>query len=244
MNRNQQHGLSPWRFLWRCAGILLCVSSVALASDNGSRKVKPYRIVLIGASIGSAWNLPDFPRRAGMPDYVMEMIPVYEFDKSSVLSEVLVRPKRVFHPTLSYLKGLFGPAPERADVVILKECSAYFPGDLDVQKRLIDEWVKKIQATGAEAVLATTVPVTRTRSKQDSGKLEALRTYNDWVRQYAKEHGIKVIDLEEVLRSDAKDRYLRDEYTSGDGSHLNAAAYQALDALLVRTLPTLNRASR
>lgn len=195
-----------------------------------------YRVVLLGASIGRSWNLPAFPERMHDKNYVLESFAVWQFDKSRTLDEVLMRPKRKFHPTRSYLKSLFQPAPHLPDAIILKECSAYFPGDTKEQKELVQQWASKVNRTGVLPILATAVPVTRKRSEADQGKMDALREYNDWIGIYAKEQRLPLLDLEGALHTDPVERYLRDDLTSGDGSHLNAKAYEILDKLLYETL--------
>ena len=195
-----------------------------------------YRVVLLGASIGQAWNLPAFPERMHDKNYVIESFAVWQFDKSEMLEEVLMRPERKFHLTRTFLKSLFQPAPQPPNAIILKECSAYFPGDARQQKELVQKWVGEVNHVDIQPILATTVPVTRKRSGMDQGKTDALRGYNDWIRNYAKDLRLPLLDLEAALRTDPVERYLRDDLTSGDGSHLNAKAYEILDKLLYEML--------
>lgn len=102
-------------------------SSIASPGADGIVKEKK-RIVLVGASIGQEWNLPELSRRVGNDDYVFESLAAWQFDKTEVLEETLMRPKRKFRLTRTYLKGFLEPNPKPADVVIIKECSSYFPG--------------------------------------------------------------------------------------------------------------------
>ncbi len=225
------------------AGVTLIAVTATLAMNERSSvsdSARPYRIVLIGASIGQAWDLPHFPQRAQQTDYAFEMIPVYAFDKSRALDEVLIRPRRIFHANWSYLKSLLRPAPQKPDAIVLKECSSYFPGDLREQQRLIGGWVGRIRAAGIQPMLATVVPVTQARAERDKGKMAMVRAYNDWVRQYARENTIPLLDLEQALRVDGSERYLRDEYAVEDGSHLNAQGYRVLDRYLIGALRELS----
>lgn len=199
-------------------------------------QTRPYRVVLLGASIGQTWNLSAFPERMRDKNYVIESFAVWQFDKSAMLDEVLMRPARKFHPTRTYLKSLFQPAPGLPDAIILKECSTYFPGDPRQQKELVQKWVGTVSHSHIQPILATAVPVTRKRSEMDKGKMDALREYNDWIRNYARDQRLPLLDLEAALRTDPRERYLRDDLTSGDGSHLNARAYEILDKLLQETL--------
>lgn len=190
------------------------------------------RIVLLGASIGQAWDLPGFPARVGDTRDAFEFFPAWQYDKSQVLNDVLMRPKRKFHFTKTYFVGLFKPAPQPPNVIILKECSSYFPGDMTKYQAMMEHWVQEIRNKHIEVVLATVVPVTKARSARDPGKMAAIRQYNDWVRRYAGANSIPVLDLETALRDNSRERFLRDDLTSGDGSHLNKKAYAILDALL------------
>jgi len=117
--------------------------------------------------------------------------------------------------------------------VILKECSSYFPGNSEAQRATFQGWEEKLSAAGAKVVLATVVPVTSKRSTLDAGKQEALTAFNAWVREFAARKNLAVLDLDAAVRSGAPGSSLKDEYTSGDGSHLNQAAYAVpLDARL------------
>jgi len=192
---------------------------------------KPARVVLIGASIGKSWNLPDLPNRIRGVGYEFEALQVWQYDKSEVLEETLMRPERKFHLTRTYLKGFFKPSPQPADVIILKECSAYFPGDIQLKgkQELIEQWVRKIRGKNIKVMLATAVPVTKGRAVQEPGKQQGILAFNDWVREYAQKNGMVLLDLEAAMRMDGRDRYLRDDFAVEDGSHLNRKAYDVLD---------------
>jgi hypothetical protein len=189
------------------------------------------RVVLIGASIGEAWNLPELPARTHGAGYQFEALQAWQFDKSDVLNEVLMRPERKFKLTRTYFKGFFKPSPQPADVIVIKECSAYFPHDLAMQdkRKLIDHWVRQVREQNIRLVLATSVPVTKARAAAEPGKQQGVLAFNDWVREYAKKNGVVLLDLEAATRTDSQDRYLRDDFAVADGSHLNRKAYDALD---------------
>ena len=217
------------------AAVIAPIAKWRVGQQNASSS-HAMHVVLIGASIGQAWNLAEWPSRARVSDVTAESVPEWQFDKTEVVDEVLMRPTRKFHLTRTYLKSLFQPPPRKPDTVILKECSSYFPGDLTVYQRDIQHWVAQLQAKQIHVVLATVVPVTRSRDQQSPGKQESLVRYNVWVRQFAEQHGLGLLDLEAALRTDESTRYLRDEFAASDGSHLNAAAYAALDNTLRATL--------
>ncbi len=198
-------------------------------------------VILIGASIGQAWHLADWPARANALAFTAESLAVWQFDKSEAVDEVLMRPSRKFRPTRTYLRSLFQPPPPKPDIVILKECSSYFPGDLHLYEARVKAWVEELRARNIQVVLATVVPVTRNREASDPGKQESLLSYNRWVRVYAQQQGLTLLDLEAAVRDDGS--YLRDDFTSGDGTHLNASAYAVLDSTLRLTLCQMHTAA-
>ena len=206
------------------------------ANISISQAGKTTHVVLIGASIGQSWHLAEWPARVKASGFSAESVPAWQFDKSEVLEEVLMRPARKFHPTRTYLRSLFQAPPRKPNIIILKECSSYFPGDLSIYQRSIEDWVSRLQARQIKVILATVVPVTRSRAAQSPGKQETLLKYNQWIREFAIQHGLKVLDLEAALRVDDSNRYLRNEFAATDGSHLNSAAYGVLDETLRRLL--------
>jgi hypothetical protein len=203
-------------------------------SENDSSKTR--RILLIGASVGRGWNLPEWTKRMNDNSVSLEMIPVYSFDKSQALEEALMRPRRKFHFNKSYIKGFFRTAPQKPDMIIIKECAAYFPGDLENYKTLVTKWIHQSIAAGIKPVVATVAPVTQEHSEKKPGRLEGILEYNDWVKSYTKEIGINCLDLESALRISNDDRALSPDLTSGDGLHLNGRAYSIIDITLKENL--------
>jgi hypothetical protein len=207
------------------------IMRIAECSSLGSEK-KPIRVLLLGASVGDAWNFSEWPMRMHRDDYAMEMVAEYAFDKTNALEEIFMRPRRKFRLTRTYLRGFFEPGPRKPDILIIKECAAYFPGNLETYKGLVKSWVRQCREAGIKPVLATVVPVTQEHAQGRPGRLEGILAYNDWVRAYSKENNIGLLDLEAALRIGDSDRSLRTDLTSGDGLHLNTNAYAILDNLL------------
>jgi len=230
--------------LLAAAVLLIGVCFFALSACAGNNTTedgsmaKKTRVMLVGASVGQDWKLQELNERLPNPGYVFESVAVWQYDKTEALEEVLMRPKRKFHPTKTYLKGFFRPSPQPVDIVILKECAAYFPGDLALYKELMKKWVSMVRAAGKEVMIATVAPVTETRAAKQEGKIESILAFNDWARQYAAEQDITLLDLEAALRKGPETRFLKDELTSGDGTHLNRKAYDILDVLLKDTCRT------
>jgi hypothetical protein len=194
---------------------------------------RPLRIVLIGASIARGWQLDAFAARTGRSDVAVEYVGEYGFDKSKPLAAVLARTEN------------------RPDVVILKECGAYFPGDQPAYEAMIRRWVDALRAAGIAPALATVAPVAepqgviahlkefvKTRILRREDQNEAIARYNAWLRGYATEQKLAVLDLWTPLRSGGG---LDSRYDRGDGLHLNDAAYGVLDRELGRLIDRLER---
>lgn len=181
------------------------------------------QVVLIGASIGNGWKFPELPNRKNISGFELEFIPVFDsFDKTPALEKVFKKEKT-------------------PDVVIIKECSVYFPGQIDAYKSKIMEWTSKLKEKGIKPVLATSVPSGKPDSiaydlkqmvKSVLGKpkkIDQLTEYNNWLRSFASDNNIVVLDFEKALRISDDNRYLNPKYDRGDYTHLNSEAYNVLD---------------
>src|SRR5712691_2337047 len=156
---------------------------------------KQKEFVLIGASIGRAWHIQDLPKRKNLPEVKFEYIGVFDtFDKTQVIQKIIGR-------TI------------RPDVVIIKECSIFFPGPLEEFKKLAASWIETLQQTGIRPALATVVPVAKPRSISAKGRewirenmlkresrIEHVLIYNEWVRKFSQGRGLVVLDLEQAVR--------------------------------------------
>src|SRR5690242_15095970 len=80
---------------------------------QSSRTVQPTRshVVLIGASIGQAWRLEEWPLRVHEPTFTAESLAQWQFDKSVAVDAVLLRPQ-MFSLSLAWLQS-FLRAPQR-----------------------------------------------------------------------------------------------------------------------------------
>jgi len=218
--------------LWLAMAAALSAGDPARAEAAGARP--PERYAVVGASIGKAWDLPAFPARMHLPGVSFEYEGVFDFDKSQAVAALLAR------------------QTGRPDAIVLKECASYFPGDLARYERLLRSWIAASRAAGVVPIVATVSPVVRPRGIAE--RLRAMvktrllgrpdpnaqiREYNDRVRRIAADEGIPLLDLETALRVSDSDRSLRPDLTSGDGLHLDAKAYERLDAALAELVSSL-----
>jgi len=92
------------------------------------------------------------------------------------------------------------------------------------------------RTAGIVPILATVVPVTRGAKEDVPGRLELIRDYNDWVREFASSEGIAVLDLERAVRVSHEDRSLPAS-KSTDGMHLIPRTYSKdFDPIVYPTL--------
>ncbi len=110
-------------------------------------------------------------------------------------------------------------------------------------RRSFEEMVGLARANGIEPILATEVTLRGKNNFEDRvataiGRLLGKQSYQDrvnghvlelngWLRQYAENNRLLLLDLQPVL-SDKNDRR-RKEYAQEDGSHITAAGYDALN---------------
>ena len=207
-----------------------------LQSPVGGSDPVPTRVLLIGASVGKAWDFPGLPDRTGLDGYLCEYVGRSAFDKGPLLRRVLAR------------------EVDRPDIIILKECAAYFPGDLETYRNLVIGWIDACIESGVMPVPATVLPVAAPQTIQKKlrrlvrthllgrrDRTEEIARYNDWLKEYTDARGLEIIDLESIVRVSASDRSLRKDLHSGDGLHLNERAYTILDGAALDLLSRLER---
>jgi len=202
-------------------------------SAKGTVMASEVEIVLIGASIGKSWNFDKLPERKNLKKLNLEYIGVFDtFDKSPAIEEVLNR-------------------KNKPSVVIIKQCSVFFPGDITNYKKMTQEWVGKLRNNKIIPVLATSAPFAEPETVSFKVKkviknilgyenrYEQIVEFNDWVRSYSDKEGLSVLDLELALRVSNDNRHLNPKYDIGDHVHLNQTAYESLDQLIVPVLQNI-----
>jgi hypothetical protein len=230
-----------------CA-LLFASCSLLFLNPEVHAMQKPKHIVLLGASVGKAWNIESLPdrliksgssplapyaSRLAVSQYRFEYIGEYQFDKTDALQQLLKRKEN------------------KPDAIFIKECAAYFPGDLSHYRELVHGWVVQCRKAGVVPIPTTVVPVIRDYSfktqlkdliKRVIGRptstwgLTEIIKYNDWIKWYAQKEGLVVLDLEDPVHTSKDDRSLRLDLHSGDGLHLNGKAYTLLDKIVLPTL--------
>jgi len=206
--------------------------------NQDSKKQK--HVVLLGASVGKAWNISSLPGRVNNSDYNFEYILCRGFDKSEKLRQVIMR------------KG------NKPDAIFIKECAAYFPGDMKSYKSSVEQWIKECFEADVIPIPTTVVPVTRLHpfkiimidiirgrnlfkygNQFKNRRNKAILDFNDWVRMYGKKNDLSILDLEAAVRYSRKNRNLREDLARIDGLHLNSKAYKVLDQIVIPALKTV-----
>jgi hypothetical protein len=205
--------------------------TIVLGGFSGMAIAQPKTIVYIEASTVNRWKLDEFPARMRSNQYRFDVLREYSFDKTT--------------PLRSVLEG----EPPRPDAVMLQECSTYFPGDPEAYRRMFRGWVDALEARGLRPLIATVVPpassfgwwqdlkdFVKERVLGRPGTYGQVVAFNDWLRTFAAEREIPLLDLERVVRVSSDDRHMRNEYNEGDGTHLTPLAYERMDRALLQFL--------
>jgi hypothetical protein len=210
-----------------CLVEMLLFGGVVMAESGNVEH--PKRVVLVGASIGKNWHFDRIGERVALPGYRFDYLGVYAFDKGPLIQQLV-------------------NDPDKPDIVLIKECATYFPGDTERYQRQFMSWVETLRAVGIQVVLVTTAPVAEQTEYIPRAKifvkwligkpthLDAIVQFNDWLKQYAQRERIPVFNLEAQLHRSDSERWLRSEYDVGDKLHLNEQAYRVLDGSFAKFL--------
>lgn len=239
-----------------CMALIFSLTIVCSGNEYRDQKKgegSSMKILLLGASVGNAWNFEDLSIRLKSNAFTSEFIAKYEADKTDILRQALNR--KINKP----------------DVIIIKQCAAYFrsnsseydPLPVKRYKQLMKEWVDKCLSEGVVPILATVVPITEEMPLKVKIKrlikeyilfknvspyyrdvrLKGILEYNEWVKRYSNEKQLIVLDLEKAVRISEKNRYLNPDLST-DGLHLNEKAYQLLDVAAFNTLQQVFQANK
>lgn len=213
------------------AALALLVPACGVSPTRGDPMSRSVRVVYIEASIGRRWQLEEFGRRVGDERFQVRHLAEYAFDKSARVAEAL------------------NDSAGRPDFVVLQECSVYFPGPLEEYQRLYAGWIARLRAAGVTPVVATSIPPARRRSVLEQAgefvksrllgrprRYEQIVAFNSGLRALARDEGLPLLDLEAALQAAPGDAHLAPRFDSGDGIHVNAAAYAVMDRALVDLL--------
>lgn len=189
----------------------------------------PQRLVIIGASYAGEWEQP------ALPGYTVSNKGVGGEDSRQVRArferDVLAqKPDAVI--IWGYINNIHRAPAGGMDSAVAK-----------VQEDYVD-MVSRGEANGIKVILATEVTLSeavgfgnriaallsRLQGKQgyNAGVNAQVRRLNEWLKGYARQRGLQVLDFEKVLDDGRGFREV--EYSSDDGTHISREGYAALTA--------------
>jgi hypothetical protein len=191
--------------------LILCSCSNDSTSPPSSELIDQ-RVVFVGASITEGWDFASY-----FPGYDFRKVIYFDWDKTQVWSQV---------------------AAQNPDMVVVKECGAYFYTDggtpLGDYENCMTQMVANARSIGAVPVLATTLPIDVDYGGCTQAQLNDIITFNNWVRSYCQNNGITCMDYYTQI-ADGEGQ-LPTNYHDGDGLHPNTAGYDALSPIVIPTL--------
>lgn len=215
-------------FIRRTVSLLSFIVMTQAASGGGTAAAIPEKqLVIIGASYAAGWGQPK------LPGYIVVNKGVGGEDSSTVRAHferdvVALKPDVVL--IWGHINDIHRAPAGKMDEVVQKARENY---------RLMHA---QARAAGIELVLATEVTLTvgdgffdnviasigRMRGRQSHQETinRQVKAVNAWMRQYAAEQKLKLLDLERAVDSGNGSR--REEFNQPDGSHINAAGYAFL----------------
>jgi len=196
--------------------VLILVTALTAAcscSDEGaSGDLRDMTVVFVGASITEAW---DFGRY--FPGYNFKKVIYYEADKTQAWDEV----------------AAYDP-----DIVVVKECAAYFNAGggtpLAEYENVMKSMVALARNAGATPVLATTIPVDVGVGDCTQEQLDDIIAFNGWVRNYCAQNGVALMDYYNRIADDQGQ--LPSDCHGGDGLHPNDHGYAVLSPIVIPVL--------
>jgi lysophospholipase L1-like esterase len=208
---------------------LVLLTAIHAEAQNVSGTDEPRRLIIIGASYAAGWKEPK------LPNYVVTNKGVGGEETHQVRAR-FERDVLALKPDAVIIWGHINNihrAPQGAMASVLEKAKADY---IDM--------ITRARASGIKVIVGTEVPmvealgvvnrivafINRVQGKQSyaAGINAQVRAQNEWLRGYARQQGLQVLDLEKVF--DDGEGFRRREYTSADGSHISAAGYAALTA--------------
>jgi hypothetical protein len=178
---------------------------LATREDPRTQRLKGKKVLFIGASIVQCWYIHEYF------DFI-HSLSVYKFDKTEEIQGYLA------------LNGL----NKKPDVVVLKECAAFIPLDIErfeleftEYKSIYKGMIEVLKKNNIIPIIATVCPIA-----YKGPHLNNILKFNNWLREYAKSNSISILDMEKSVRISERDRRLRSEISQEDGLHLKREAYE------------------
>jgi hypothetical protein len=197
--------------------VLICLAAVCGAGsrDGGRADLHDAVVVFLGASITEVFYYPT--EGQFYPDYDFHKIVEFGPDKSAVFGDI---------------------AALEPDIVVFKECGAYFDegGDTDMpaMQGFMEDIADFCISIDALPVPATTLPIDVGYDGHTQAQLEDIILFDDWVRGWCDAEGWECMDYYTWIADG--DGQLPTAYHDGDGLHPNQDGYDVLGPHVIPTL--------
>ncbi len=201
--------------------LLGCATSTA-ADEKDRADLHDYVVVFLGASITNDFYYPVYDWDNFFPDYdFYKVIVAGTPDKSS---------------------GFDAIAALNPDIVVFKECGAYFDEGGDSDHPFLHSCMQAIAdfcvSINATPVPATTLPIDPGYDNCTQAQLDDIIEYNVWLRSWAATNGWTVMEYYDAIAGG--DGQLPADRHVGDGLHPNENGYiNYLGPIVVPTLEGL-----
>ncbi|MCW9014598.1 MAG: GDSL-type esterase/lipase family protein [Gammaproteobacteria bacterium] len=224
--RNINYNKNITRLLVMCSMVLYM--NCALADNHEKESIDEDKIIIIGASYAKGWLI----NRLSCLKVVNKGIDGNQsFEIEQRFYEDAIKPQPKAIVIWGFINDLHANSKENITQTV---------GDI---KRRIVSMVDTTKANNIVPVLVTEVTIAESKSLKWRimswiGKLRGKESYqhyinsnvqkiNKWIREYATQNNILVVDLEKLLSNSEGSR--KDGYYEADGSHISESAYQAID---------------
>lgn len=218
--------------------LLSCVITASAGEIKVQNNPKKIDVVVIGASYAAGWKVDELTGLTVLNKGVggqesHEMLARFERDVVAQMPRFVI--------IWGFINDIFRAQRDR------------LPERLERTKQDLRAMVDLAQTNGIQPILATEVTTAepggivntlrgwlgRLRGKQSYAQFisKEVMTVNEWLRRYAAEKGVPLLDIERLFAGPDGLR-LRD-YTAEDGSHITRAGYQALTEHARMNLPRL-----
>lgn len=184
-------------------------------------------LVIIGASYAGAWDIDEL-LGCGVINKGIDGNQSFEMRQRFDEDVIAEQPQIVL--IWGFINDIFRADPDKMEAALRRIRESF------------EAMVANAKSHGIEPILATEVTI-RERAGWDNwlmgmlGRIMGKTSYqsfinghvmatNSWLREYAANQGLQLLDFEQVLASADGSRQAR--FAQDDGSHLTAAAYQAM----------------
>lgn len=203
------------------------IHAAAGQEENVSSAGNRTRMVITGASYAGSWQAPELPgyeviNKGVAGEETRQVLARFERDVVALKPAVVLIWGHInnIHRAPS---GDFAAATERARADYQSMVALARGNGIDV---ILGTEVTLSEAVGWKDRLAALIGKLRGKQGYNARINEHVRALNTWLRTYARQQRIPLLDFEKVFDDGAGFR--KPEYTTEDGSHISKAGYDEL----------------